>query len=173
MSLYDEIISAQLDLEKLRSTRIFKTEDEAVRYAERHGMTVVELPAPQEAGTRHNTATATATIETPAAWQAVPRGHEDLRQREPRSTKMADHARAAKVNPLMRTVKHRRDKLNDARASLAKASASADQEDVMTATATLIDARQNLQKAEDNLVQQWNAAMNRPRVPGISQAQPR
>ena len=161
MSLYDEIISSQQDLEKLRTTRIFKNQDEATRHAQRHGMKVIELPAPREPGQERNTAVA--TLREPVAWQAVPMDHDNLRKREAHAARMAEHARKAKLNPLMRTVKALRDKLNEARGSLTKASTSNDEEEVMTATATLVDARRNLENAEENLVRHWNSAINRER----------
>lgn len=172
MSLYDEILAAQADLKKLRKSRIFMSKEEATRYAEKHGMVVKELPAPQEPdapdapdapGTPEepgeDPSTPTATMTKTAAWAAVPRDQESLQEQESHNQKVTQHAKDAGVIHLMRQIKNKREDLNHARADLGNASNG--ETDIFVATASLASAKQDLTQAEESLIQRWNAAIAR------------
>ena len=160
MSLYDEILAAQSDLDKLRKSRIFPTREEATRYADKHGMTVKELALPpEEEGPASARSAAPATITATAAWAAVPSDHEALQKNEPHSKDMAQQAKDAGVIHLLRLIKHKREDLNHARLDLTTASSG--ETDIFTATAKLAEAKSELTKAEEDLAQRWNAAIAR------------
>ena len=157
MSLYDEILAAQQDLDKLRKTKIFNTQEEAARYADKNGLLVEELQQPAQPPDFPPTVTATATKARTAAWTAAPRNHQALRQNSDKNQKISDQARAAGVIHLMKLIKFLRNNLNEARAGLARASVSMNEASVMLATTKLAQTKQELQQAEEQLIRLWNA----------------
>ena len=168
MSLYDEIRAAQQDLEKLRKTRIFNTHQEAANYANRHGLVLVELDAPATPPDYPPTKAPalTATKPTTTAWAAAPRDHSELKRKSDQNQKIAAQARAAGIINLMRQIQIYRDNLNDSRAKLGSASSKADPLILMTATTSLVQAKQQLQNAEESLIRIWNQsiALNKERL---------
>ena len=87
---------------------------------------------------------------------AVPTNHDKLKQQESRVKTVTEAARRAGVLLLMKNIRNLRDRLNGARANLASAPSPIT---ILTATASLAEAKRDLQQAEDDLVGRWNASI--------------